>query len=317
MSTILALIVAVVTFLGYIGFDRLMAARARRDLTRERLFGNSATGETVSTEGSALFGVNRERSPLAQKAAGILGALGVSVDDAENSLGRRMVHAGLASTNALILYLAAQWILGPIVLVVGLGIIAFNTATGTQWLLWFLIGLFMTVVGAFGPKLFLSNLIERRTKKLQQGFPDTLDLLLVCVESGLALDASLSRVTTELGRVHPEITAELNRTRVELSLLNNRSQALQNLGERTNLIAFRYLVAALIQSERFGTSLSDTLRVMAEEYRQKRMIMAEEKAARLPVLMTVPLVFCLMPAFLLIILGPAIIGFLESGFFGK
>ena len=124
-------------------------------------------------------------------------------------------------------------------------------------------------------------------------------------------------MTTELGRVHPEITAELNRTRVELSLLNNRSQALQNLGERTNLIAFRYLVAALIQSERFGTSLSDTLRVMAEEYRQKRMIMAEEKAARLPVLMTVPLVFCLMPAFLLIILGPAIIGFLESGFFGK
>jgi tight adherence protein C len=148
---------------------------------------------------------------------------------------------------------------------------------------------------------------------LTRAFPDTLDLLLICVESGLPLDAALNRVCAELGLAYPEMTQELNRTRLELALLNDRVKALNNLAERTDLIGFRALTSSLIQSERFGTSLSDTLRVLSEEMRLDRIARIEEKAARLPVLLTIPLIFLLMPAFLLIVLGPAIISFMRQG----
>jgi tight adherence protein C len=169
------------------------------------------------------------------------------------------------------------------------------------------VAFFITVIALFGPKLYLQNMIDKRKKILQRAFPDTLDLLLICVESGLALDAALTRVCNELGRAYPEMTAELNRTRLELALINDRVRALMNLGERTDMVAFRSLISALIQSERFGTSLTDTLRVLSDEFRLERLSIAEAKAARLPVMMTVPLIFLLMPAFFLIVLGPAIV----------
>jgi tight adherence protein C len=109
------------------------------------------------------------------------------------------------------------------------------------------------------------------------------------------------------------MTAELNRTRLELSLINDRVRALTNLGERTDMVAFRSLISALIQSERFGTSLTATLRVLSEEFRSQRLVDAEVKAARLPVLMTIPLIFLLMPAFFLIVLGPAIVRISNNG----
>jgi tight adherence protein C len=109
------------------------------------------------------------------------------------------------------------------------------------------------------------------------------------------------------------MTQELNRTRIELALLNDRVKALTHLAERTDLVAFRALTSSLIQSERLGTSLTDTLRVLSEEFRLERLSKAEEKAARLPVLLTIPLVLLLMPAFMLIVLGPAIISFMQQG----
>lgn len=170
----------------------------------------------------------------------------------------------------------------------------------------------LVVAGIFGPDLYVNNLIARRKHLLQRAFPDTLDLLLVCVESGLALDGALSRVCRELGRVYPEMTQELNRTRLELTLLNDRSQALYNLAERADLVSFRALVTTLLQSEKFGTSLTDTLRVLSEDFRNTRLMLAEEKAGRLPVLMTVPLIMFMMPALFLIILGPTIIQALHA-----
>ena len=169
------------------------------------------------------------------------------------------------------------------------------------------VALILAVLGLFGAQLYLQNSIDKRKKILLRAFPDTLDLLLICVESGLALDAALTRVCKELGSAYPEMTAELNRTRLELALLNDRVRALSNLGDRTDMPAFRSLISALIQSERFGTSLTDTLRVLSEEFRLERLSMAEAKAARLPVLMTVPLIFLLMPALFIIVLGPAMV----------
>ena len=141
---------------------------------------------------------------------------------------------------------------------------------------------------------------------------------MVCVESGLALDAALARVCKELDKAYPHITKELNQTRVELSLLNDRPKALMNLAERTNLIPFRSLVAALIQTEKFGTSLTDTLRVLSEDYRLTRLMNAEQKAGRLPALITIPLILLLMPAFVIVILAPPFIKVSENGgFFGN
>jgi tight adherence protein C len=184
-----------------------------------------------------------------------------------------------------------------------------NKAEGSKHLLYSFIGLLVFIVALFGPYLYLQNKITHRKQMLQRAFPDTLDLLLICVESGLALDASLSRVCAELQRAFPEITEELNRTRLELALLNDRVRALINLGNRTDMVAFRSLTAALIQSERFGTSLTDTLRVLSEDFRLQRIADAEAKAAKIPVLLTLPLILLLMPAFMIIVLGPAYVNF--------
>lgn len=314
MSFIIALIVAVCVFAGYLAVDRLFAQRERRELTRQRLYedGTPSDATGVSLDAQALFGAAGEKSNLAVTAEDALRKLGVDIHQAESKLGRKLLHAGIGSPSAVIFYLAFQRFVAPLLIILGVIVLIGDHETTSDMLLNSILGLLFLVIGLFGPKLYVENLTQKRKKKLQLGFPDTLDLLLVCVESGLALDAALTRVTAELGRVHPDITAELNRTRIELSLLNNRSQALQNLAERTNLISFRFLVAALVQSERFGTSLTETLRVMADEYRTKRMLIAEEKAARLPALMTVPLIFCLLPSFMLIVLGPAIVNIMKT-----
>lgn len=311
---IIAIVVAIVVFGGVMLANSMIMQREQRELTRSRIFSQDALAPGAGEDPTAVFGDNRNKSEMVQNAEMAMRKLGVRVDEAQSKLGRKLLQAGITSPNAVVVYLIFQRFIGPLLAVGGVLIIMSGHADFTDLLLNIILGGLVIVVGVFGPKLYVENKIARRRELLQKGFPDTLDLLLVCVEAGLALDAALNRVCGELGRVHPEITRELNRTRIELSLLNNRGLALQNLGERTNMVAFRYLVAALIQSERFGTSLSDTLRVMADEYRIKRIVNAEEKAARIPVLMTVPLIFCLMPSFMLIILGPAIIAFMKSGF---
>lgn len=315
MGIIIALIVAGAVFAGYLAMDRLMAQREQKNLTRQRLYEDGTPSDdsaTVSLDAQSLFGANGDKTTLVVNAEEALRKLGVDIHQAENKLGRKLLHAGIGSPGAVILYLAFQRFVSPILIIIGAIVLLGKHENTSDMLLNGLLGAIFLVAGMFGPKLYVENLTQKRRKKLFHGFPDALDLLLVCVESGLALDAAFTRVTGELGRVHPEITGELNRTRIELSLLNNRSQALQNLAERTNIIPFRFLVAALIQSERFGTSLTETLRVMADEYRTKRILLAEEKAARLPAMMTVPLIFCLLPSFMLIVLGPAIISFMKS-----
>jgi tight adherence protein C len=238
--------------------------------------------------------------------------LGVSVDEAVRKLDRRFAQAGISSADAPINYLFFQRVISLFLFVFSLMLLLSNGEGPAYWL-YKITGVVVGVVALAGPYLWLQNKIDKRQKLLQRAFPDTLDLLLICVESGLALDAALNRVCTELGRAYPEMTAELNRTRLELALINDRVRALMNLGDRTNMIAFRSLVATLIQSERFGTSLTDTLRVLSEDFRLQRLSQAEAKAARLPVLLTIPLIFLLMPAFLLIVLGPAIVSFVHSG----
>lgn len=309
MKFILAFIAAVLVFCGYLVFDAMRARAKAKESLRARIAPDGTDYDNPAGEGVAAS-VTTEIGPLAQMLAGILNAIGVNMEEVTAELKPRFTQAGIASPDAPIYYVFFQRIVS---LGVGMTALVLLMSGGDGSLLNRLLGLLLLGAAFLGPRLYLQNMIDKRRAVLTRSFPDTLDLLLICVESGLALDAALTRVCGELGRAYPEITAELNRTRLELALLNDRVRALMNLGERTNMVAFRSLTVALIQSERFGTSLTDTLRVMSEDFRLQRLTNAEAKAARLPVLLTIPLIFLLMPALFLIVLGPAIVKFMRDG----
>lgn len=236
----------------------------------------------------------------------VLKLTGANVEKFRKESQMRFYRAGINSPSAPVYYLFFKRI-GFIFFLLLAYVFITLPETGVMKMAHYMVALIMIIIALFGANLYLSNNEQKRKKTLQRSFPDALDLLLVCVESGLALDGALNRVCRELGKAYPEITEELNRTRLELTLLNDRAQALNNLAERTDMISFRALTTTLLQSEKFGTSLTDTLRVLSEDYRNTRLMIAEEKAGRLPVLMTVPLITMMMPALFLIILGPTII----------
>ena len=306
-----AALVAVAVFCTYLLVDRVLDEKRRRDSLTARLAPDGSALSSQPPSDEQLIGLDRDPSQRARSIASFLRALGVNVDDSIRKLEPLFERAGIASPDAPYNYLFFQRII-----CIGLLMIAMLfllSPSEEDRLLNIAMGAIIAVIALFGAPMWLKNKIDHRKKILQRAVPDTLDLLRICVESGLALDAALNRVCNELGRAYPEMTEELNRTRLELALINDRVRALMNLGDRTDMVQFRSLVAALIQSEKFGTSLTDTMRVLSEDFRLQRLTDAEAKAARLPVLMTIPLIFLLMPAFLLIVLGPAIVGFARGG----
>lgn len=155
------------------------------------------------------------------------------------------------------------------------------------------------------PELFLQNKATKRTDAIRKGLPDALDLLVICAEAGLTVDAAFNRVAKELGRAYPELGDEFALTAIELSFLNERKQAFNNLAYRVNLEAVKGVVTTMVQTERYGTPLASALRVLSAEFRNERMMRAEEKAARLPAIMTVPLIMFILPVLFIVILGPA------------
>lgn len=163
----------------------------------------------------------------------------------------------------------------------------------------------MTVLGYKAPDLYLKNLSTKRTQAIQKGLPDALDLLVICAEAGLTVDAAFNRVARELGRAYPELGDEFALTAIELSFLTERKQAFENLAYRVDLDAVRGVVTTMVQTERYGTPLASALRVLSAEFRNERMMRAEEKAARLPAIMTVPLILFILPVLFVVILGPA------------
>jgi len=162
-------------------------------------------------------------------------------------------------------------------------------------------------IGLFGPNFVLSKLLARRAKALRNGFPDALDLLVVCVESGLGLAAAIQRVADELSFSHPELAFELATVNAEIRAGRPREQALRNLADRTGLRDIKGLVALLVQTMRFGTGVSDALRVYSEEFRDTRMQRAEEQAAKMGTTLIFPLVLCMFPVFFIIAIGPAVL----------
>jgi len=169
---------------------------------------------------------------------------------------------------------------------------------------------FMAFAGALllaykAPDLFIDNKIAKRSAAIRKGLPDALDLLVICAEAGLTVDAAFSRVARELGRAYPELGDEFQLTAIELSFLTERRMAFENLATRVKLDAVKGVVTTMIQTEKYGTPLASALRVLSAEFRHERMMRAEEKAARLPAIMTVPLILFILPTLFVVILGPA------------
>jgi tight adherence protein C len=161
------------------------------------------------------------------------------------------------------------------------------------------------ILGYKAPDLFVQNKRQKRTDAIRKGLPDALDLLVICAEAGLTVDAAFSRVSRELGRAYPELGEEFALTSIELGFLTERRQAFENLAYRVNLEAVKGVVTTMIQTEKYGTPLASALRVLSAEFRNERMMRAEEKAARLPAIMTVPLILFILPCLFIVILGPA------------
>ena len=161
--------------------------------------------------------------------------------------------------------------------------------------------------GFFAPNIYITNRIKRRQQEIQRAFPDALDLLLICVESGMSIEAAFRRVSQEIGSQSIALAEELSLTTAELSYLQDRRIAYENLGKRVGLDGVWGVVTALVQAERYGTPLGQALRVMAQENRDIRMALAEKKAAALPPKLTVPMISFFLPVLFVVILGPAAI----------
>ncbi|MGE0230363.1 MAG: type II secretion system F family protein [Flavobacteriaceae bacterium] len=170
-----------------------------------------------------------------------------------------------------------------------------------------LVALGAAYAGFFAPNLYISNRTSKRQTEIQRAFPDALDLMLICVESGMSIESAFRKVSQEIGSQSIALAEELTLTTAELSYLQDRRQAYENLGRRTGLAGVRGVTTALIQAERYGTPLGQALRVMAQENRDMRMSEAERKAAALPPKLTVPMITFFLPVLFVVILGPAAI----------
>ena len=222
---------------------------------------------------------------------------------------RKLSFAGFRSPNALPLFYSIKTALA--VLLLGVVLVA------SLWLPQLSTGqmLFLAALAAFIglvlPNLVLEHLVKRRQKRLHDAFPDALDMLVVCVEAGLGLTASIQRVAEELHFSHPELAGELALVTAEIRAGVDREAALKGLASRTGLEDINGLVSLLLQTLKLGTSIADTLRVYAEEFRDKRMQRAEEQAAKIGTKLIFPLIFCLWPSFFVVAVGPAVIRFIE------
>ena len=216
-----------------------------------------------------------------------------------------LIHAGFRSEKALPYFygLKSALALGlPLLVFIASGFIPQWTMSKLAFAL-----LIAAFIGVILPNIVLDKIKENRLKKLRNGFPDALDLLVVCVEAGLGLGAAIDRVARDLEVSHLELAEELSLVNVEIRAGVERPVALKNLAGRTGLPDIRGLVGLLVQTMRFGTSIGEALRVYSEEFRDQRMQKAEEQAAKIGTKLIFPLVTCLFPAFFIVAIGPAVL----------
>ena len=293
----LALLTGVIGVLVFCGLLLALYAIVRSWTLRRRV-------RATEAETQGVFSLDRYKEGLKQ----IFKPLGEMVPRSPEDMSRqerRLVGAGFRRKDAVVLFLGSQVAMAILFALV----FAFTGQLYRHVLLFLVVSVFL---GAALPDIWLRRCITTRKYKIQLALPDALDLAVVCVEAGLGLDQALARISQEIEVSHPELADELRVRNMEINLGHTRTEAFRNLANRTGVQDLRSLVAILIQTDRFGTSVGQSLRVFADSMRVKRRQRAEERAAKIAIKMLGPLVLFVFPAVLVVVVGPAVIGVIRD-----
>ncbi len=293
--------VAVLVFIFSYAVSDKRTKRIRQVITRHRGDMSSVQMQELS-KGAAVRSRRKGDRDLAHR---IVAALNLREYMSSKEIRMSLANAGLRGNSALTYYIVSR-LVGGAVGVVGtfifIGLMEEFPYPETVKFLFYGIG---GLAGFYFPKIMLQNKVQNRQEQMTESFPDALDLLLICVESGLGIEAAFSRVTEEIMEGHPVLAQEIGLTSAELTFLGDRRQAYENFHLRTGLPVAKALATTLIQSEQYGTPVGSALRVLAQEKRDERMSAAEKKAAALPAKLTVPMIIFFLPVIFIVVIGPA------------
>jgi len=284
-NLILAVIFLIAVAASYWGLNRIETLV----LVNRRL--RQGAGRAVSQQTSSVI---KDSSVSNRLLAWVQAQTSLSDDADRQRISALLFRAGFESPAAPIWFFIARFGLG-----IGLPLLFLvqQVATGGTFstMKLAIFAIVLCGAGLIAPRAVVDRLVETRRDQLQQQFPDALDLMVVCIEAGLGMESAFVRVGQEVVESHPRIAKEFNVLSQELRAGRTRVEALRNLGERTDVPAIRSFAALLIQTDALGTSVGQTMRTYSQEMRQDRLLKAEEKAMRIPVLMTIPLVACILP----------------------
>ena len=297
----LLLVYAVIVFVTVTGFMIVVLLPIASSRSKKRLV------EVVDSTGYANNRSHADWTETIVKLARPLARLSLPAEGWENSpLRMRFIHAGYRGNAPIALYFGAKTLLAllfPALVYLYVLIAGFHLKMSML----LLVLLSAATIGYYLSNVVLSRLVFLRQREIFETFPDAADLLLVCVESGLGLDAALVKITEEIRIKSVALAEELHMVNLELRAGSSREKALRNLALRTGVEEVNTFVTMLVQADRFGTSIGESLRVFSDELRTKRRLRAEEIAAKIPLKLLFPLVFCIFPSLLCVLLGPAFI----------
>lgn len=297
LSFLVLLFAATILLVVWVGRAAGRKIDVRADI--RQISGETPTGQRVTLQD--------RRSTAWTELADRIERAGISLADNDmDALRERLLAAGFTSPAAPKLYTLVRLVL---VFAFPLAYFAYVKATGTELSTakFYLFGMVLAALGLYVPNLLVRARADRRCEEITNGFPDCLDLMLVCVEAGLGLEAAMDRVGRELVNTHPLVSRMLSTATLQLRAGAQRQDALRQMGERSGVQEVKSFATLLIQSDKLGTSIADTLRVYAAEMREKRRLRAEEKAYRLPVLISIPLVVFMLPTMIGVIMLPGVV----------
>ncbi len=224
-------------------------------------------------------------------------------------LKRLFDKAGLRSHNAYLIYGTSKLLMNfPPAIIVGFILFYF-----TDWSIFYKIAVIIAsaLLGSYFVDIVLQQLVKARQDRIRKALPQALDLMVICTEAGLSLNSTIQRVAREISQISPDLGYELALLSIEINMLPDRNKALTNFSERLDSPDFKALVTNLIQAEQYGTPITQAMKLIAEEFRQDRLLKAEERAAKIPVLLTLPMILFIFPSIFIVIMGPAVIQVLE------
>lgn len=272
----------------------------------QRSLANTGSTQTVPFVRRAKSWLLEERVKIGSVMTRILNEPSFQGDWAQSPVRRRLIQAGLRSKDSFAIYLFAKFSLAistPIAVLGFLVIFGFNLPAAV----YVLIAAGGVLAGFFAPDIAVSWISHKRQERIQEHLPDALDLIRICIEAGLGLDAAILRVSKEIEKSCPPLFEEFHTVSLELRAGGARDVALRNLASRTGLKEMRALVTTLIQADRFGTGIAETIRIHSDSLRLSRRMRAEELSAKMSTKLLFPLIFCIFPSLLLVLIGPAVI----------